>query len=701
MSLTRRSFLIRTGVVSGGLVALSSCGLMPALPTFAAPAREDALTWVQLKQDGSVKFYCPRSEMGQGIASSFTLLVAQELALPVTDIEFSYPNTTQIPPAKMTVGSESVQNFARPLALAAATLREALRHKAAEQLGVEPNAVEIHDGVCRVGDTSLTYREIMAEQALEVLTVGEAEVDLVLFSAQASNTETRPAHQFDRDIVTGKEQYSRDTFAAGLVFGAVARAPWLGASMLGSNPSAAKSVPGVIKVIDGPNGEPGVIAETPMSAKAGIAALDVRWQVLRDAERQRIDEINDVDQLIDSGGFEHTPLNVGDIAAAKGKAAQEVNVRYDSPLTAHASMEPRAGVAHVKDGHCYVDTGSQDPWYVQAAVAKATGLPREKVIVQNHRLGGGFGGRIHCQASVEAAWLAMQTDRPVKVQWSREEEFTRNYVGPGFSHRIEAGVSDDGTIRYWHHRMVGSPILTSSALIPSNLHWAADFVPDPGTWRGAETSYQINDHLVEFSDIRRPVPTGAWRGLGAAPNTFAVECAIDELAEAAAIDPIDLRVKNAKSPRLRLVLERLRASLPDTTDRYFGIAAGAYKGVTFVAVAAEVNAMGKLVGLWCAHDCGRMISADRVSAQVESCLVWGIGMALSEKYVVENGIGVTNNFHKYTVPRISDVPPIHIELVDSTEDATGAGEAAFPPTTAAIVNAMAKIKPRQRSLPLS
>lgn len=702
MTMTRRQFLMRSGVVAGGVVALSSCGLVPVLPTFAGPEGDDAYAWVQVTSTGDVRFLCPRSEMGQGIITSLAQVVAEEMGTEIHDVECVYPNTDQIRPAKMTVGSESVEGFFEPLALAAAALRETLRIRAASHFDTEPARVELDRKAFRFGSRIVSFAELGQQAPLEILDAGALTPPPTLFSAMASprivGKGSLPVH--GEAIVTGREVYSRDVRIEGLVFGAVARPPWLGAKLLSFEKSSALGTNGVIAVVEGPDKQVGVVAQNPMAMREGLAALDCQWEPLSEARRTEIDEVNDIDRCVEADQLDHRPVDEGDVLLGMRDAAHSINVRYDTPMAAHASMEPRSGVAYFKNKICFVHTGSQDPWYVRGAVARATGLAEKDVVVQNHRMGGGFGGRIHCQASVEAAWLAKAVDRPVKVQWTREEEMTRNYAGPAFSHRIRAGVDANGSICSWHHQMVGSPILTTSALIPAHLHWAANLVADPGTWRGAETSYQLTNQLVEFADIRRPMPTGAWRGLGAAPNTFAVECAIDELALTANLDPIEFRMRHARSTRLVGVLERLRESV-EGADEVVGIAAGAYKGVTFVAVAAGINTEGKVTRLWCVHDCGRMLNPDRVRAQVEGCLVWGVGMALHESFTVEQGIGTSDNFSRYSVPRIDDVPAMNIDLIESDSPPSGAGEAALPPAAAAIVNALARVKERQRRLPVS
>jgi len=377
-------------------------------------------------------------------------------------------------------------------------------------------------------------------------------------------------------------------------------------------------------------------------------------------------------------------------------------------MTAHASMEPRAGVAHWRlddSDHkiCEIWTGSQDPWLIQTVAADELGISASHIQVHNHRVGGGFGGRVLCQASIEAAWLSKAVGAPVKVQWSREDEFRHNYAGPQFSTRIEAGLDNSGTIRYWHHRAVAEPVLTSSMFFPRYLHWLADLIPDPGTSRGMEVPYNFANQKVEFAEERLPMPTGPWRGLGAAPNAFAVECAIDELAAEAGISPIEFRMRQTDNSRLIKCLQVL-ADKTASADAPFGIAASVYKGVTTVAVAAQVeliNDRPKVKKLVCVHDCGRVISPDQVRAQIEGSLVWGIGMALSERFTLNNAIAGTDNFDSYVLPSQSDVPQLDIELIESSESSSGAGEAAFTPVAAAIANAVFAVSgKRYRQLPL-
>ncbi len=707
---SRRQFLLRSGWLAGGVTVLTSCRLLPVIPTFGEPEPGDALTWVQMRADGRVRFFCPRAEMGQGISTGLVQVVAEELVLPNGAIDCVYPTTDQVPPTAMTVGSQSIEQFFEPTARAAATLRDTLRGRAAEARDIEPERLESVEGGVRLPDgATLTYAELIEPGEETLVSPDPALENVMLFSRRPlSERESvgklrEPVH-IER-IVTGAEVYSRDVRLEGMAFGAVARPPYLGAELEGHDRNAALAVPGVVAVVDGPANRVGVVAETPMTAEHGRRALTCRWSELDAQTLERIQSPLDVDRAIEEGGLDHRPVDEGDLEAGRAAAAKHLDVRYDTPMVAHACMEPRSGVARFQDGRCEIWTGSQDPWFVRGHAARATGLSTSDITVHNQRIGGAFGGRSLCQASIEAAWLAQGSGRPVKVQWSRQEEFRFNYVGPQFSHRIEAGVSPSGEIAYWHHRMVGSPILASSTMVPEHLHWVADIPADPGTWRGAEFPYAADNVRVDFADVRKPMPSGPWRGLGAAPNTFAVECAVDELAQLSGADPLVFRARHAKHERLTRVIEEVRdfAGWQPDRDRR-GIAVTSYKGATFVAVVAQVDVAGdvpRVERLWCVQDCGLAVCPDQVRAQIEGNLVWGISMVLHEEFRLEDGIGATVNFDTYPIARNSDVPRIDVRIVESELAPSGSGEAAFAPAAAAIVNAIARARgERPRALPL-
>jgi len=710
ISQSRRAFLIKSGWTTGGLTVLSACSVIPPLPTFGESDSDDIVTWVQLTTNGTVRFNLPRAEMGQGISTGLSQVVAEELNLSLDRIDCQYQSTQAMAPCQMTVGSQSIENYLSLTAQAAAALRTTLAKRAATRLSVSTADLQLIEGGFKsaTGKT-VSYTDLVRDHGSVI------EIDANQFTELLSE---RPIDQLRvigktvtqvniDQIVTGQEIYSRDKQLDGLTFGAIARPPQLGATFSGFDDSKARQVAGVIQIIEW-DGQIGVVAQTPMAASAALAALDIDWEPLSTDQVATAQQLFDVDTAITAQSLDHTLIDEGSLEQGYQSAVQKLSLRYDSPMAAHAAMEPRSGVASYQTTDsgadiCEIWTGSQDPWLVQSAVAKKLGVSRDLIKVHNQRIGGGFGGRVLCQASVEAAWLSMQVKRPVKVQWSREEEFAHNYVGPQFSSRIDAGLDKDGNISYWHHRAVGAPILISSAFFPSSLHWIADLIPDPGTRRGLALPYAIANSCVEYADVRVPMPTGPWRGLGAAPNGFSVECAMDELASAAGADPIEFRIRHTNRPRLTAVLTRLGEILGDELSGV-GIASAIYKDVTYIAVAARVVLEGGkpvVKKLWCVHDCGKVIAPDQVRAQIEGNLVWGIGMALHERFELKNALAATTNFDRYQLARNSDTPPMQIELIASDLAPSGAAEAAFAPAAAAIVNGVFRSTgKRYRQLPI-
>ena len=713
--MNRRQFLRASGWTAGGLtvMSMSGCGLLPVLPTFGGSSESDALAWVKLDAEGQVVFLLPRAEIGQGIDTGLSLVVAEELQQSPASVRCVYQRTDLMAPCQMTVGSQSIENYMTLTAYAAACLRQVLCQRGAQRFGVPVQEVRCRDAHVITGDQRLAFAELLEAEEDEVLVMDHLLADRPAPTLLSQAKSTRYVGHSDtnqnlRDIVTGATRFSRDIVLDGMLFGVVAHPTQLGVSLQSYDRDAALAVPGVVACVEGPQDQVGIVAQTPMAADTALGALSCQWAKLDTQALAAVHQDIDIDELIATDGLDHQPVDQGNLQVGRQQAVTTIEARYDSPMAAHAAMEVRAGVVRPTSAGLEVWTGSQDPWYVRGAVSKATGVNADQVVVHNCRVGGGFGGRVHCQATVEAAWLAMAVQQPVKVQWQREDEFAYNYVGPQFSTRVEAGVDEQGQISFWHHQMAGAPVLTSSMLVPSSLHWLANLPADPGTIRGVQTPYALQNHRVRTADLRLPMPTGPWRGLGAAPNTFAVECAMDELALSAGIDPIEIRIQNAKDPRYARVLQRLAeliAGVPNASRSLLGVAATAYKDVTFVAIAAEVNVSNtgiQVEKIWCVHDCGRMISPDRVRAQIEGNLVWGVSMALLERFELGDGLAATRNFDTYTIARQTDMPELVIDMLDFGDPSTGSAEAALAPAAAAIANGVSRSSGhRRRQLPLA
>jgi len=714
--LTRRDFLIRTGWVAGGTTILTTCSF-PTLPTFRAPDAADAPSWLQLLPDGRIRFFSPKSEMGQGIRTGLAQVVAEELNVEFAAVEVVSPDTHQIPPVLVTAGSRSMKSCFEPVSQGAALLRETLRERAALRLGV--NAVSVRDergGFASSEGTRIAYAELVGDEASIITAdpeIGRSSPRYAVDRSRKLECIGRSQTPVDLEaIVTGGEIYTRDVVVPSMLYGRVLRPPRSGAGLADAKVEAARGIDGVVEVIvDRDEGRVGVLTESPFILERAVGALELEWGGGAAVGQSDLERELDVERARERDEFEHTADSEGHPLRAAASAVHRLRTRYDTPLWAHAAMEPRAGVVSVTPDRVEVWTASQDPWYMEGLVAKITGRGRDGVIVHNLRMGGAFGGRKRCQATLEAAWLSSIVGRPVRVQWSRGEEFRDNYFQPPFSHFIDAGTDAEGRLSHWLHDFTACPIGFDSATIPKRLHWLADQVSDPGTRRGALTPYRVSDRRTRFSDVRIPIHTGQWRGLGAAPNTTAIEVAMDELAQIAGLDPIEFRLRNLGPDRERLATVLREAARLSSWDeavapgRGRGVACVVYEEMTYVAVVLEVaveDGAIRPLRAWCAHDCGLVVNPGQVTAQIEGNIAWGCSVALQERAEIRDGANANDSFETYPILRQMDSPEVEVSLVERPGDPpAGAGEPAIAPTPAALVNAVfAATGTRHRRLPI-
>lgn len=726
--LNRRCFLKKCGWISAGLtlIFVPSCAVvrsaLPALPYTSDPDSAGETGWIQVLPNARIRFFCPRMEMGQGAALGLTQVVAEELNIDQSKIDCILPDTDQTPPFKMTVGSESIALFFDPVSSAAAQMREMLRTLAATHTGVA--ASQIRDGNFGAGGFilpdggKLDYGELVSTTAL-VLTAAERKADTVQrYALEHENNYQAIAqpwkHPELENIVTGKTVYSRDTSLPDMLYGQVVRPPVFGAIVHSVAGDAAQQMPGVVAlVVDKGNNFVGIVTRSPFVLSEAVASINVQWQVPADITQDQITTTLDVDTVRRGDDFEHVLAADGDISAGRQTATFSVTARYETPIAAHAAIEPRSGLAHVQKHKVEVWCGAQDPFFVQRRVAKAIGRKAEEVVVHTHRIGGGFGGRVICQATEEAAILSAVVGQAVRVQWDRQTEFHHNYFQPLFSHAIDAGVTNDGAISHWQHDFISSPIIMG--MVPGAIAWVMDrILADEGTARGSVPQYVMPNRRIRYSDIRTPVPVGAWRGLGSAPNTFAIESMIDELAFSAGIDPFQFRLQNLppQSRRLADVLRHVRELsgwgqvLPKDIAR--GVACAVYKNETAAAVVVEIEVNHDTKSLrvtkaWCAQDCGLVVNPDQVEGQIIGNVVWGCSMALKEEITIDGGAVNVNNFDRYEILRHQECPDIAVELVIPKQTKPVAvGESALAPVAPAIANAIFTATGlRMRRLPMN
>ncbi|MBT3789415.1 MAG: xanthine dehydrogenase family protein molybdopterin-binding subunit [Alphaproteobacteria bacterium] len=713
---SRRRFLIKTGWLAAGVTALTSCsGLIPVLPTTANPKDEDGSSWIQILADGRVRFLCPRMEMGQGATIGLSQIVAEELGVTQDQIECLAPDSDQLGPFKMTVGSEGIARFSGPVAMGAAGLREHFRQLAADKVLLPFDQIEDAAGGFTAAGNFIGYGELVPDQARII--GAEYRADVVPRFADRNGNSRAIGKSWKspelKNIVTGQTIYSRDIAVPDMLYGDIVRPPRYGATLKEAINRGAETLPGVVSVvIDEANDLVAVVAKSPFVLADALEKIETTWQSSPD---EIPDDILDVSLYRTRGDFEHSLMDEGSARSADKAAIAVTSANYTTSYMAHAAMEPRAAVAWVREEEVEIWCGCQDPYFVRGRVAALLKRDQKEVVVHPLRMGGGFGGRVLCQPAEEAAVLSARVGMPVRVQWDRETEFQHNYFQPKFSHAIDSGLDEAGHIAFWRHDFVSSPIIFG--LVPSPFASILDaFVADEGTARGADMPYDVSEHKrVRYSDIRTGIPTGAWRGLGAAPNTFAIESTMDELAYSAGKDPLAFRLSQLEnnggnSKRLSEVLRRVgkMADWGKSVDKNLGlgVAAAVYKDQTFVAVVAEVRIDQQreqisVTSLWCAQDCGLVVNPDQVENQVLGNLIWGCGMALKEKLTFNEGAPGQLNFDSYEVLRHVEAPRTFIELVETPgAPPVAVGESAFAPAVAAIANAaFAATGKRPRQLP--
>ncbi|QIM52878.1 xanthine dehydrogenase family protein molybdopterin-binding subunit [Hydrogenophaga crocea] len=670
----RRSLLL-AGSGLGVSFWLGGCAL-PVFPKRPAASPHDALGWIH-HENGRYTLRLPRAEMGQQIATALRQVAADELGVAAEAVAVRLAGTADLARVRATVGSESVRDFALPLAQACATLREAFArgetHGWRDADPLPPTALR-------------SFRRPAG--------------------ATPAPGARRPVPRVhDREIVTGAPLYVADVRLPGLLHGRVLRAPLspeLPSRVLGLDERAARAVPGFVALVRDQRLQQaqaeglGIVARTPGALDRIEAALAVQWGVDGTGDDPAIARRIDVDAHAAQGRLPNTVLDEGRIDPA---APWDLDLRIDVPLAAHAAIEPRAAVAAL-DAAGVLDlwVGTQDAWYQRDVVGKALGRGETQLRVHPCRVGGAFGGKTICTVELEAALLCEAVRAPVKVQWTRTQEFRQGFHRPPSSHRLRARWRD-GRLQDWQHHFASSHILFTAAGVPAWLQRITDVVAgDPGVARGAAPPYRAPRREVRFALARLPVFTGPWRGLGAGPNGLAIESAIDECAWLAGQDPVAFRLAHIGEPRLARVLRaavQAAPPLPPATAgerRGRGVACGTYKQSSHAAVVADVSVAAdgrvRVTRLGCAHDCGHVIDADGVRAQCEGNLVWGLGMALSDALTVADGRVASDSFASAPIPRLDAVPPLHVVLVDEGEPPGGAGETVIVAAAAAIANAV-------------
>jgi CO/xanthine dehydrogenase Mo-binding subunit len=670
-ALDRREFFARLG---GGLFVLVLLGDAEAQESGGGRLRgsgralpEDVGGWLHIAANGNVSVYTGKAEVGQNIRTSLAQAVAEELRVPVASVQMIMADTGLTPWDAGTFGSLTTPTMAPRLRAAAATARETLIGLASKSWNLDRAALEAHDGmvVAKDGAKRATYGELTEGRKL-VETISDAK----LTPATEWKIAGHPLNKVNgRAFVTGEHKYATDIVRPGMLFARVLRPSAFGAKLESFDPSAAQSMKGVTVVREGDFA--GVAAPDPRTARRALEALRATWKAEPQPKSSELFEylkanVTDTRSIVHRGSVEQAH------AAAPVKLRETYHVAY----IAHTPLEPRAAVAEWSGGRLTVWTGTQRPFGVRAELAEAFHIPEERIRVIVPDTGSGYGGKHTGEAAIEAARIAKQAGRPVKLVWTREEEFTWAYARPAGVFEIASGAAKSGEITSWEFHNYNS-----------------------GT-AGIETIYTIPNQKIEFHVTKSPLRQGSYRALASTANHFARESHIDELAHAAGIDPVEFRLKNLKDDRLRAVLTAVAKKASPKS----GIGCG-FEKRGYVASAVDVaveSGQVKVTRVVTAFECGAIVNPNGLKNQVEGAIIMGLGGALFESLDFDNGVITNPRLSMYRVPRFSDVPELETILIDRKDlQAAGAGECPIVGLAPAIANAIFKVTgTRLRSMPM-
>lgn len=682
--LDRRDFL---KVLGGGLLVCATQRIAWAQESGRAfgghELPKDVSAWLHIAADGQVKVFTGKVEVGQNIRTSLAQLVAEELRVPFNSITMVMGDTDLVPWDAGTFGSRTTPTMGPQLRTMAAAAREMLLEQAGRRWNVDPSMLTASDAKVTNPQTSrsLGYGELTRGEKL-VKTVSDQPHMTPATNWRIAGTAIPKAE--GRNFVTGKHKYPSDIKRPGMMFGAVLRPEGFNAAIQSLDTSAAEKLPGVKIVRDGDF--TGVVAADAFTAQHAISAIHAQWSVPTQPSNQGLFEFLKSNP---EGGHDEGPQHVtGSVQQALANADIRLDAQYTVEYIAHAPLEPRAAVAEWNDGKLTVWTGTQRPFGVRDELTQAFQLSPAQVRVIHPDMGSGYGGKHTGEAAIEAARLAKAAGKPVKVVWTRRDEFTWAYFRPAGLIEIKSAAHKDGTLIAWEHHNYNSG--------PAAIG----------------TPYEVANQLIQYHPAKSPLRQGSYRGLASTANHFARESHMDALAHAAGMDPLEFRLKNLTDPRLKAVFQAAAEKFgwdrsKSTPDRGFGIAGGTDKG-GYVATCAEVEIdpasrkvrIRRVVEAW---ESGAVVNPDGLRNQMSGAIVQAIGGALFEKILFENGHILNPRFVQYRLPRFSDTPKIEIVVIDRKDlPSAGAGETGLVGLAPAVGNAIfAATGVRLRSMPMA
>jgi isoquinoline 1-oxidoreductase len=640
--------------------------------------------WMHIGEDGMVTVYTGKVEVGQNIRTSLTQAVAEELGVPPNSIKMVMGDTQLTPFDRGTFGSLTTPVMNLQLRRVASAARAVLMRLAAQQWQVDPKALVAADGKITDPENrrSVAYAALAKGQSVTETLPAE---DRLIPAAQWKIAGQSLPKIDGRDFVTGTHRYPSDQKLPDMLHGKVLRPTAFHATLLSLDSKQAEQMPGVTVVQDG--NFVGVAAPTVELAARALATIKAEWKSDPQPSNKQLFEYLKKNA---SAGADPTgdagQVNTGSVDEGFRAADHRLQQTYTVSYIAHVPLEPRAALAQWDGDNLTVWTGTQRPFGVRSELSEAFGVPEQKVRVLMPDTGSGYGGKHTGETAVEAARLARAAKRPVKLVWTREEEFTWAYFRPAGVMEVSAAAQKDGTISAWEFHNYNSGAA------------------------GIRIYYEIPNQRIQFHPSQSPLRQGSYRALAATANHFARESFMDELAHSLSIDPLDFRLRNIKNDRLRAVFEagakKFGWGRRKAAGHGFGMGGG-YEKLGYIATFVELAVDHKsgdvrVVHVVTAFECGAIVNPDNLRNQIEGANIMGLGGALFEAIEFENGQILNGRMSEYRIPRFSDVPVLETVLLDRKDlPSVGAGEGPMVGLAPAIGNAIFDATgTRLRALPM-
>jgi nicotinate dehydrogenase subunit B len=665
--------------------------------------------WLAIEEDGTISAFSGKVELGTGVRTALAQIVAEELDVPFERVRLVMGDTARTPDEGYTAGSMTIQSSGSALRQAAAEARRILLDMASNLLDAAPGELVVRDGVIFVSrdpDRTVTYAELRGGKPFNCEVTGQAPLkrpeDYHIVGASVSRPDIAQK-------ATGQPSFVQDLRLPGMLHARLVRPPSAGAKLLSIDERSVENVPGLVTIVHR-NNFIGLVAEREEQAILAAKLLKVEWQ-----EPATLPRMEDLYTALRSQPTQDSLLSeAGDVEGALRQAVQSLHATYYQPYHAHASIGPSCAVAEVKDDQITIWSSTAGPYPLRAALAQLLGVPVENVRFIHMEGAGSYGQNGADDVAADAAILAKAVGKPVRVQWSREDEFVWEPKAPAMVMDVRGGLDAQGNVVAWEYQVwspshVARPRFAGQ-LLTAQLLSGQEAPPlrfSFGAERNARTNYVFPDQRVTVHWLEHsPLRASAFRSLGGAENTFANESFMDELAAAAGVDAVEFRLRHLPDPRAQAVLKAAAEKAgwdtrPSPQAKPNGLAEG--RGVAYaqyendqalVACIAHVQvdtASGAVhvKRMVIAHDCGLIINPDGLENQIEGNVIQSLSRALKEEVQFSQSHVTSVDWETYPILKFSEVPDVDIVLINRPDQpAVGAGEPSTVTTSAAVANAI-------------